>query len=232
MIFKANYSVTHKLLTLPETGMGYQIIDAKLIGKSYRHRYVIYNSELILNLDNQFSEFKQQVVTKGYSYFLNEAKQLFIEPNSISLVANRSVSETRMISESKRKDKHRYSGEKGAKVNPIVSADGNEIFVRLSAYEDDKRIDFQNNKLKDGTYTTTQSDYFDSVIYNDDPIDRYALPNDETIKWTFYVQPKWCDTLQKGIVQPAFGHDGGGIEAYFEYGTSDNTYLTQLSNGK
>ncbi|MBW7854479.1 MAG: hypothetical protein H3C37_09540 [Candidatus Kapabacteria bacterium] len=232
MIFKAYFSDTQKLLTLPETGMGYQIIDAKLIGKSYSDRYVVYNSELILNLDSQFSEFKRQVITRGFSNVLNEAKQLLIETNSISLVAKSSVLETRMMSESKKKEKHRYSGGKGAKDNPKETADGNEIFVRLSAYEDDKRIDFQNKKLKDGTYTTTQKDYLDCVLYDGDPIDRYALPNDETIKWAFYVQPKSWDTLQRGIVQPAFGHDGGGIEAYFENGTSNNTYFDKRPYGK
>jgi hypothetical protein len=36
-----------------------------------------------------------------------------------------------------------------------------EIFVRFSAYEDDKRIDFDNKKRKPGSYTTTEQDYKD-----------------------------------------------------------------------
>jgi len=103
--------------------------------------------------------------------------------------------------------------------------------VRLSAYENDKRIDFEKKRLKDGTYTTTLYDYISCVKTKDDPVDRYALPNDETIKWAFYVQPKSNDTLQRGIVQPAFGHAGGGIEAYFENGTAENTYLLKKQYG-
>ena len=40
------------------------------------------------------------------------------------------------------------------------------------------------------------------------------------------------DSLQRGIVQPAFGHEGGGIEAYFEYGTSKETLLFKREYGK
>ncbi|OGL43488.1 MAG: hypothetical protein A2W05_09020 [Candidatus Schekmanbacteria bacterium RBG_16_38_10] len=94
------------------------------------------------------------------------------------------------------------------------------------------RIDFENKKLRPGTYTTTNSDYLACVRFSDDPIDRYALPNDEEIKWAFYVQPKTKDVLQRGIVQPAFGHDGGGIEIFFENGTSNNTYLDKRSYGE
>ena len=86
--------------------------------------------------------------------------------------------------------------------------------------------------MKPGTFTTTFEDYGDCITTNDDPIDRYALPNDEKIKWSFFIQPKNIDILQKGIVQPAFGHQGGGIEAYFEKGTSENTYALKREYGK
>jgi hypothetical protein len=106
------------------------------------------------------------------------------------------------------------------------------LFVRLSVYENDHRIDFTMKRLKKGTYTTTCQDYKDCVDYKDDPIDRYALPNDDPVKWAFYIQPKNTDELQRGIVQPAFGHEGGGIEAFFENGTSVNTYLAKKPYGQ
>ena len=87
-------------------------------------------------------------------------------------------------------------------------------------------------RLKPGSFTTTFRDYTDCVSTSDDPIDRYALPNDEKINWSFYIKPKSIDILQKGIVQPAFNHEGGGIEAYFEKGTSESTYLMKREYGK
>jgi hypothetical protein len=190
------------------------------------------HARLIVDLDSNFSECKSQIITKGFSRILNEVQSFSATTESISLVSKKSIFETRIMNESKKNNKHRYSGGKGAIDNTAEYANGSEIFVRLSAYEDDKRIDFVNKKLTDGTYTTTKQDYLDCVNYGDDPIDRYALPNNEAIKWTFYIQPKSWDTLQRGIVQPAFGHDGGGIETYFANGTSNNTYLEKRSYGK
>ena len=150
---------------------------------------------------------------------------------SISLIP-KTTTERRIFSENLVKFKHRHRGGTGARDNPIEAANGAELFVRLSAYENDHRIDFEKKKLKKGSYTTTDLDYKDCVKYYDDPVDRYALPNDELIEWAFYILPKLLDELQRGIVQPAFGHDGGGIEVFFEKGTSDDTFLFRRPYGK
>jgi hypothetical protein len=60
-----------------------------------------------------------------------------------------------------------------------------------------------------------------------DPIERYALPNNDVIKFVFYIKPLKNDTLQRGIVQPANGKQGGGKEAYFNEGTSNGTFFLQ-----
>lgn len=232
MIYKAYSSDSNRLLSLPETGMGYQIIEGQLTGSYSTKRYVVYNSDLIVDFDSDFQRFKQQIISRGYSSILNESNLLNIKTDSIRLISRSYLYESRYLTESKKSNKKRNSGGKGATDNPKEYADGKEIFVRISAYEDDKRIDFAKKKLKDGTYTTTHYDYLDCVNKEDDPIDRYALPNDEKIKWAFYIQPKSLDRLQRGIVQPAFGHDGGGIEAYFENGTSENTYFDKRQYGK
>jgi hypothetical protein len=232
MVFKAYTSDQRQFLSLPETGMGYQVIEAKRYGRTSKEKFVVYNSELIIDFDSRFSEFKRQIIIEGYSIILNRAEALPIETSTISLIARSQITESRILTESQKKDKGRHSGGRGAADNPKEPADGNEIFVRLSAYENDKRIDFENKKLRPGTYTTTNSDYLKCVELADDPIDRYALPNDEKIKWAFSVQPKTNDVFQRGIVQPAFEHDGGGIETYFENGTSNNTYSDKKPYGK
>ena len=101
------------------------------------------------------------------------------------------------------------------------------MFVRLSAYSDDKRIDKTNKCLWPGSYTTTEKDYLKCKFEKDDPIERYALPNDEKIEWAFHIQPKKTDTLQRGNVQTANGKRAGGEEAYFENGTSSGTFIQQ-----
>lgn len=232
MIYKAYDSDTEKFLSLPETGMGYQIVEAKQSGVTFKEKFVVYNGELIVDLDNRFPDFKKQIKLSSFPKVLNEAKPWPYETASISLVSKATLLEKRILSENKEQYKHRHRGGQGAKDNPKESANGSELFVRLSAYKNDHRVDFEKKKLKKGSYTTTDLDYKDCVKYSDDPVDRYALPNDAPIEWAFYIRPKMRDELQRGIVQPAFGHEGGGIEAYFENGTSNDTFLETKPYGK
>lgn len=230
MIFKGDESTSQQFVSLPESGLGYQVIDATIEKYRNRRRFIVYNSSLIVTFDNSFSDSKEKIQAEGFESIL--AKSPAINLSKIALVNNTEFTSSNNIVEDKSYDKGRHSGENGAKENPKEKADGNEIFVRLSAYENDRRIDLINKRLLPGTYSTTLNDYVMCYTFADDPIDRYALPNDEQIKWSFFVRPKEDDILQRGIVQPAFGHDGGGIETYFEYGTSNNTYLTRHQYGR
>ena len=82
---------------------------------------------------------------------------------------------------------------------------------------------------RSGSYTTTEEDYLLCKNNDDDPIDRYALPNNESIKWVFYIRPDSNDQYRPGIVQPANNHSGGGEEALFDQGTSNETYIERKS---
>lgn len=223
MIYKAQLQFAQSLLLLPESGMGYQIIDAKRQGRYSTERFIVYNSELIVDYDSDFASYKKQIVNESYTKMFSQSS--FIALESPTLVRRSVLSNVRMFSESSMNTKGRRSGGTGAVDNAPIYANGTDIFVRLSAYSDDKRIDFVKMRLKDGTYTTTEADYLACKRHNDDPIDRYALPNDEPIKWAFFVKPKSYDKYRPGIVQPANNHNGGGIEALFDNGTSDGTYI-------
>ena len=232
MTYKALFSDVQRLLSLPETGMGYQIFEARRPGKSRTDRFLAYNSDLILDFDISFAEFRQKVMTEGYSKMLERSEHLHIETQSIFLFSRERVFEEQSVNYSKKLKHNRNSGEKGANESTIEYSNGKKVFVRLSAFEKDKRVDFVNKRLREGSFTTTDNDYILCLTTNDDPVDRYALANDDTIKWAFYIRPTINDPLQRGVAQPAFGHDGGGIEVYFEMGTSANTYLSAKPYGK
>ena len=68
----------------------------------------------------------------------------------------------------------------------------------------------------------------DNNNVTNNPIVRYSLPVDLSMKWIFYLHPKPGNQYRKGKVQPAFGKIGGGIECLFEFGTSPNT-LTSIN---
>jgi len=232
MIYKALYTDTIKLLSIPESGMGYQIFEANPQGSSYIRKYVAYNSELIIEYDDNFAINKQRIIQKGFSTILNESNYLLLQTQTIKLLSRSIVKGSIYLSEATKNSFGRHSNGKGAKDNPKEYASGTDIFIRLSAYENDLRIDFVKRRLKVGSFTTTLEDYKNCLYKSDDPIDRYALPNNEKIEWAFFILPKSVDELQNGVVQPAFDHEGGGIEAYFEKGTSDNTFHVKTKYGK
>ena len=234
MIYKIYEQDAQTLLEKPETGMGYQIVNAKQYDRYETKRFIIYNTNLAVELDSDFQTNRMKIIREGYKSVLNSSKELMLETDSIQVIGQIQASTRSVIalSESERIYHKRLSGGKGATESPKELANGVEYFARISAYEDDKRIDFVKMRLTNGSFATTYTDYSDCVKTNDNPIDRYALPNDENIKWTFYIQPKSNDILQKGIVQPAFNHAGGGVEAFFDKGTSAFTYLSKKEYGK
>ena len=217
MYFRLNSLQEYDLLNLPETGMGYQIIDAVKSGTYQREKFVILNSEIAIEMNGYEGDHIRKIINEGISKV--KASANLITLSSLSVLNERQF--RNYLSEPKN------DNEKGALDNPIESANGNEMFVRLSAFDDDKRVDKINRCLRPGSFTTTFEDYFQCVYTDDDPIERYALPNNDEIKFAFYIQPLISDTLQRGRVQPAYGKRGGGKEAYFAKGTAKGTFKNQ-----
>ncbi len=219
MYYKLSAEQENQLLNEPETGMGYQLIEASK-GSSYeKKRFIVLNTIAVIEINGTEATYVRSIINEGINSF--KAKADFVVLNSIVVLneihlSGNSVSEPTM------------GKQKGAMDNPIENPDGIEMFVRLSAFEDDKRVDKINNQLLAGSFTTTMDDYLTCKKTNYNPIERYALPNNDTIKFAFYIQPKQVDTLQRGVVQPANNKRGGGEEVYFKNGTSAGTYKGQI----
>lgn len=217
MYYKINQLQQLELLNLPETGMGYQIVEASKSGSYSRNRYLVLNSEVVVEV-NASEDIMMQIL-----FF--EHKNTLISRAEIIHLQNMEVINEKQFRNLVTETKNDY--DKGALDNPVEPVDGNEIFVRLSAFDDDKRIDKMNKCLRPGSFTTTEVDYRICKMNNDNPVDRYALPNNYEVKFAFHIQPVKTDTLQRGRVQPANGKRGGGIEDYFVVGTTRGTYLKQ-----
>jgi hypothetical protein len=220
MIYKARTDNIAQLLNLPETGMGYQLIEAKIIGERFSKKFVAYNSELIVDNDTSFIQFKSQIINEGFEQSTSKANLIQLSDIKLSKVGGvipQIFNEALFVKFSRAK-----SG-KSAEESAILYGTGTDKYVRLSAYLKDRRIDVTNAKLLPGAYATTLNDYQACKQSNDNPIDRYALPNDEPIKWAFYIQPSKTDPYKFGIALRNFGKEGGGIEALFINGTSNKT---------
>jgi len=232
MIYKLSQEDKEKLISLPETGMGYQVIRAQKEFKSVSDLFVVLNAQIIIDADSQRNAYEKLVLKEGFKSILRQIEPIGILTKTIEVLPGiYFVEDALQLNEYKSMRKKRHAQGESALDNAEEDADGKEIFVRLSAYEDDVRIDFSNMKLKPNSYATTEVDYKACVATSDDPLDRYAIPNDEQIEWAFYIRPVKNDSFQRGIVQPKYGHDGGGVEAYFENGTSNDTYYKKSSYG-
>jgi len=217
MYYRLSLSQENDLLDQPETGMGYQVVEARKAGSYVRKKFLVLNSEIVIEINAYINENVRKVVNEGIYSIKGSAE--FITLNAISVLNEKQF--RNLVNESKNES------ERGAIDNSVINANGEEIFVRLSAFENDKRIDKTNRCLRPGSFTTTMEDYVKCKTSNDDPVERYALPNNDVIKFAFHIKPMKTDTLQRGIVQPANEKSGGGIETYFENGTAKGTFLGQ-----
>lgn len=217
MIYRISKENTEKLKELPETGMGYQIVTTPYASETY----IIWNAKFAFDYPG-FDSTEDTLTNRNFvkNKTMDEIMAL-AQPKSLSYFSLISTKEPSLVRESRGKTE-------GAIYNKSENANGDELFVRLSAFEEDFRIDKKNNSLLPGSFTTTASEAIKCKVEKDDPIQRYALPNELPIEWGFYIQPKTSDILQRGNVEANFGKKGGGREVYFEKGTSKRTFITQM----
>lgn len=219
MVFRLSPSNIEQLKRMPESGMGYQVV--KIVKTTYISETIIVLNG-ILAIDVRGMKYKniiKAIIGKNLENTIHSSTERNVTILGIVSAAKRIgsfVSEDSSVSE-----KGAINGEK-------ENANGDELFVRLSAFENDFRIDKVNNCLLPGSFTTTASDALRCKIENANPNERYALPNDLEIQWAFNIQPKSKDTLQRGVVQSDFNKEGGGREIYFENGTSNSTFILQF----
>ncbi len=217
MLYKLTAAQENDLLNQPETGMGYQVVEATKQGTYTREKFLVLNSEIVIEMNGYEGDNVRKVISEGIMSI--KASANFIALSSISVFNEKQF--RNIVNESKNEN------ERGAIENPVVNTNGEEVFVRLSAFDNDRRIDKVNMCLRAGAFTTTMDDYLKCKTTNDDPVERYALPKDDVIKFAFHIQPLKSDTLQRGIVQPANGKKGGGKEAYFAKRTAAATFKKQ-----
>jgi hypothetical protein len=205
---------TANLLSQPESGMGYQIVEATLADNKTK-RGVAYNAELLL-----FDEEPRSLMqTASYSAILESAKSSAGEIKSLRVIPRPA---TRTLTSSVRESTGDYGKKAGpAKDAPREKTKAGEVFKRFSAYKNDNRV-LADGSLRPGTYATTEEDA-KNVKTGAEAVARYALPNPAPASYVFTIRPHKDTVLQRGIVEPAYGQPGGGVEVIFTDGTQPNT---------
>ncbi len=218
LLSKLSKSNIETLKTLPETGMGYQLI--KTGNNNYvNQKLIVLNGQLAISENAlKYRNIIKAIINTNFKKALQQARE--VDLKIFDVVSSAKQLDFLVLEEN-------YTQQKSAKDSAKENANGDELFVRLSAFEDDIRIDKTNKCLLPGSFATMASDALRCKTEKDNAVERYALPTDLDIQWAYYLQPFPKDILQRGTVEQAFGKRGGGREAFFENGTSSLTFITQ-----
>lgn len=201
-----------ELLDQPETGMGYQIVQVDLRNTLAPRQGTVLNSGLLL-WEAEIPPLRpgrfESLLAKASAAEARDIRSLRVIPHPTRVaeyVAERSATDER--------------GRPAADGEPEATEEG-EVFARFTAYRNDRRIT-PGKGLLPGSYATTQEDAM-NVKTGSEAVERYALPDPTPAVFRFKIEPRAGTELRRGVVQPAFGHDGGGVEVLFDDGTHDGT---------
>jgi hypothetical protein len=107
------------------------------------------------------------------------------------------------------------------KLENETTTEASDVFFRLSAYPDDKRI-LSDRRLAPGSYATTEADL--TVVPSGlAAVGRFALPTRISARYLFKITPGAGVKILYGAVIPDFGLCGGGVEVFFPEGTGSGT---------
>lgn len=211
-MIRLSYPQTSQLLDQPETGMGYQNIRADLRDSLAPRRGTVLNAELLIweteaprLLSTQYESLLRQASSADATK-IRSLEVLAPSKQPAGFVAERSAAD----------------GELGpATDGEPETLPAGEVFARFTAYRNDRRIT-PGNGLLPGSYATTEEDG-KRVETGSEAVERYALPDPTPAIFKFRIEPGEGTELRRGIVQPAYGHSGGGVEVLFDDGTGDDT---------
>jgi len=140
-MFKLSEAQENELLNQPETGMGYQVVEASKAGSYTREKFIVLNSEFVFEMmaSQTNTDTNGKVFLSQLSYSdrqkLNENAQ---NKASIITLNNMSVLNGRQFRNIVNESKNENEG--GAIENPVETNE-EKIFVRLSAFDNDRRVD-------------------------------------------------------------------------------------------
>ena len=205
----------NQLVDLPETGMGFQFIEARIMGS--------YKNLLVLNAEHAFDlsaiEFSPGV--SPYEIMRNGLRVLEeMRRTESTMFSAPAPSDFKLLNCRVSVTGNNVSGG----IAPVIVQSStlvkkeklasNRKFFRFSAYNPDRRVDLITGDFAAGTYATTDNDE-PFVPSGFAAVGRYALPNNSPASYKYTIIAPAGEDVEYGTVAPAFGQSGGGVEALF-----------------
>ncbi len=210
MIIELPEQFASSLLDQPESGMGWQAVTVTF-ARAPSEAMIALNAEFLASNAYELRSLAERSGRRLDREALRRAsrRDKALEIRSITVRAD-----VRRVAEGR--------GEPGPAADAEPSLTGpRDEFRRFSAFENDRRVTKEKGLLP-GTYTTTAVDG-DLVNTGMDAVRRYALPNPMPANYEFVIRPPDRTVVREGIVQPANGQPGGGVEVIFVNGSPAKT---------
>ncbi|MFN8586870.1 MAG: hypothetical protein U0704_03635 [Candidatus Eisenbacteria bacterium] len=216
-LYRVHEDSLPRLLRLPESGMGFQVVRAGTISGTERCWLVLSATRALAIGRNEGAE--RWLTTRGaYDWFTDFASGQATETtrliNPELLIYRTEVGKTYV------------SGDAVQLALPVRSAlvkktrtKAGDWFFRFSASREDLRVDQRTGAWSPGTYGTTRTDRPLSPS-GFAAVGRYALPNDQPASHVYAISPPAGTPIHIGTVAPAYGQAGGGVEIFFPEGAA------------
>jgi hypothetical protein len=215
------------LSALPETGMGFQLVESLIWGRSTI--LLIFNCELAVELSEIGLEpgDDPMVILRNGLRIIETLRNDDVVMTMVSAPAPRSF---RLLN---------------ARIGPLPSTNiltanaaitaalpsslikhdklkSNRAFHRFSAFNPDRRVDPITGSFLAGTYAAPASEV-PFVPTGFVAVGRFALPNNLPASFHYEIEAPTGTLVDFGTVAPAFGQAGGGVEAYFANAVTNAT---------
>lgn len=211
-IFRLHQDTVHRLLTLPESGMGYQVLPYRSGG------LVVFNATIAIPLKELRSRAFSSV---EYAYLAGNPDGVQVRVLQVITLDDVSVIFS-IFDKELRKDTFGISFSETVVEPPenTISSIVPHSNYRYCAYYRDRRVDPMNGDYLSGTYATTYPDMH-FVPSGFAAVGRYALPNPASARYVFPIVTFDRPSLM-GTATPNFGQAGGGVEVLFSNGAKNS----------
>jgi hypothetical protein len=210
------------LLELPETGMGFQLVEA--VAGGVNRPFLVFNSERAIDLTEiqlESSDDPAAILRNGLRIVellkTSPVQTIFYapQPHSFRLLSSRILQSPTPFTPAVAS-----SAPKVALPSSLVkhvSLTAPRAFHRFSAFNPDRRVDPTTGSFLPGTYAAPESEV-SFVPTGFTAVGRFALPNNLPASHRYEIDAFAGTGVDFGTVAPAFGQAGGGVEAYFQHG--------------
>jgi hypothetical protein len=217
-MWNLNEAAITSLVNLPETGMGFQLVEAVVFGSTTP--LLVLNSERAIDLAEIGLELGDDpsVILRNGLRIIDAINSGIVQtvfaapqPHSFKLLSSR-------VSVPKISPSALGKALKAALPSSLVkhvSLSANRVFHRFSAFNPDRRVDSITGNFLPGTYAVPESEV-PFVPTGFTAVGRFALPNNLPASHHYEIKAPAGTAVDFGTVAPAFGQAGGGVEAYFK----------------